>query len=252
MDAVYVSYEVTPEGLKDKLRELISSGVSGINVTIPHKEKIIGLLDEVTPEAAAIGAVNTVLFKGGKSMGYNTDAKGFLLSLKKDLKADPKNKSVLILGAGGAAKAIAYILAKGGTRSILFNDIIPDRARGLADKIKNEFPDCKTDCVESTVSEMEKVVRDVDILINATPVGMAGKEDNPLPVLPALHKDLSVYDIVYNPPETLLLREAKKRGAKGANGLGMLLYQGALSFELFTGKKAPVSVMRAALKKAIK
>jgi len=253
MDAKYVPFEVAPEELdKDKLREFMEKGVSGINVTVPHKQAAWSLVDELSPEAKAIGAVNTVLFKGGRSIGYNTDAKGFMLSLKKDLKVNPKNKSILMIGAGGAAQAISYILAREGARSILFNDSIPGRAEDLASKIKRQFPKCKTGCVESTVSGMRDVIQDMDILINASPVGMKGKGDYPLPVTPVLHKNLAVYDIVYNPPETFLLKEAKKKGAKTANGLGMLLYQGVLSFELFTGRQAPVSVMRAALKKAVK
>jgi len=251
MNAEYVTFEIAPEELEDKFRELSRKGVSGVNVTIPHKQAVLRLVDECSSEAKAIGAVNTVVFKDGRSTGYNTDAEGFLLSLRKDLQLDPKNKSVLMIGSGGAAQAIAYILAKEGSGSLLFNDSIPGRAEDLASKIKSLFPSCKTGCVEGTVPEMKRAVQNIDLLINASPVGMKGKDDHPLPVTSVLHKNLAVYDIVYNPSQTPLLREARTQGAKAANGLGMLLYQGVLSFELFTGRKAPVEAMRAALKKAV-
>lgn len=251
INAVYVSFEVAPGRLKDAVRSLIALGVSGVNVTIPHKQAIIPLLDELSPEAKAIGAVNTVLFKGGRSTGHNTDAEGFLVSLRKDLKVNPKKKSILIFGSGGAAKAIAYVLAREGTASIIFVDMFNQRAKELAVKIGKDFPRSSTRAVPFLKSRIDEEVLNCDVLINASPVGM--KKGDPCIVSPhALHKDLAVYDIVYNPSLTPLLRESKKRKIKAAGGIGMLLYQGVASFELFTGIKAPASVMRAALKRAIK
>lgn len=250
INAVYVPFEVAPEDLKKKVRELMATGVSGINVTIPHKEAIVPLLDTLSAMAKKIGAVNTVIFKNERSRGYNTDAEGFMLSLKKDLKILPKNKAVFVYGAGGAAKAIAYVLANEGVESLTIVDLSEDKAKDLVLKIKKDFPNCKVKSIAFVRSSIDREVLNSDILVNASPVGM--KEDDPCIVSPAaLHKDLAVYDIVYNPPNTPLLREAKKKRLKSAGGIGMLLYQGAASFELFTGRKAPITVMRAALKRAL-
>ncbi len=251
LNAIYVPFEVAPEKLKDALRGLIALGVCGINVTIPHKEAVVSLLDQLSPEAKGIGTANVILVKNGKTQGHNTDGEGFLVSLRKELKVSPKNKSVFIVGAGGAAKAVVYVLAREGAKSVILVDVLHERAKKLALKIAREFPRCNTQSIPYLKSRIDEEALNADILINATPIGMK-KNDPCIVSLKALHKDLSVYDLVYNPSETKLLKEAKKKGLKASNGLGMLLYQGVLSFELFTGKKAPISVMRAALKKAVK
>lgn len=251
INAVYVPFEVPPGRLKDAVRGLVAFGVCGVNVTIPHKQAILPLLDEISPGAKAIGAVNTVIFKSGKSTGYNTDAEGLLISLKKDLNINPGKRTIVVFGAGGAAKAIAHVLAREKASSLTFVDIFNQKAKELALKIGRDFPGCHTKAVPFLKSRIDEEVLNSDILINASPVGM--RKADPCIVSPnALHKDLAVYDIVYNPSATPLLREAKRRGIKAAGGIGMLLYQGVASFELFTGIKAPVAVMRAALKKVIK
>ena len=251
INAAYVPFEVPPEGLKDAVRGLIALGVCGVNVTIPHKQAILPLLNELSPGAKAVGAANTVIFKNGKSTGYNTDAEGFLISLKKDLKINPKKRTIVIFGAGGAAKAIAHVLAREKAASITFVDILNQKAKELALKIGRGFPGCPTKAIPFLKSRIDEEILNSDMLINASPVGM--RRADPCIVSPnALHKDLAVYDIVYNPSVTPLLREAKRRRVKAAGGIGMLLYQGVASFELFTGIKAPVAVMRAALKKVVK
>lgn len=251
MDALYVPFEVAPRDLKAAVRGLRALGISGVNVTIPHKQAVLPLVDELSTEAKGIGAANTIVFRNGKAKAYNTDGEGFIRSLKSELKINPKGRSVLLFGCGGAAKAIAFVLAREGARSISFTDQIEKRARELAAKTKKDFPRCGTKHIPFLRSRIDEEALGSDLLVNASPVGM--HRGDPCIINPkAMHKDLAVYDIVYNPPATPLLKEAKKRGIKASNGLGMLLYQGALSFELFTGRKAPVSVMRAALKKAIK
>lgn len=252
MRAVYVPFEVAPRGLEAAVRGLKALGVSGVNVTIPHKQAVVHLLDELSPEAKGIGAANTVVFsKNGKAKGYNTDGEGFIRSLKTELKIDPRGRSVLLFGCGGAARAIAFVLARGRARSIAFVDQAERRAKDLAAKTKRTFPRCAVKHIPFLKSRIDEEVLDSDLLVNASPVGM--RVGDPCIVNPkALHKDLAVYDIVYSPLTTPLLKEARRRGLKAANGLGMLLYQGVLSFELFTGKKAPVEVMRGALKRAIK
>lgn len=251
INAAYVPFEVKPRELKNAICGLIGLGVCGVNVTIPHKEAVIPLLDELSSEAKGIGAANVVLVKDGKTMGYNTDGEGFLVSLKKELKVIPKNKSIFILGSGGAAKALVYVLASEGAKSITLVDVMNEKAKELALKANKEFPRCQMRSIPYLGSRIDEEALNADILINATPVGM--KKDDPRIVSPdALHKDLVVCDLIYNPVETKLLKEAKKRGLKATNGIGMLLYQGALSFELFTGKKAPISVMLTSLKKVIR
>ncbi|KPK37961.1 MAG: hypothetical protein AMJ78_10730 [Omnitrophica WOR_2 bacterium SM23_29] len=251
INAIYVPFEVEPKRLKEAFCGLIALGICGVNMTIPHKEAVIPLLDELSSHVRDIGAANVVLVKDGKLIGHNTDAEGFLVSLKKDLKVSPKNRTIFVLGAGGAAKAVVYILAREGAKSITLVDVIGERAKELALKTKRQFPRCETKSIPYLESRIDEEVLNADILINATPVGMHKSE--PSIVSPnALHKELVVYDLIYNPTETKLLREARKRNLKATNGIGMLLYQGVLSFELFTGKRAPVSAMLAALKKLIK
>ena len=251
MDAVYIPFEVPPEKLGSAFRSLKALGVSGINVTIPHKQAVLPLVDELSPEVKGIGAANTIVFRKGKARAYNTDGEGFIRSLKNDLKVNPKGRSVLLFGCGGAAKAIAFVLAREGAKSITFVDQIEKRAKELAAKTKKDFPRCGTKHIPFLGPRIDEEVLDSDLLVNASPVGM--HKGDPCIVDPkALHKGLAVYDIVYNPPATPLLKEAKKKGIKASNGLGMLLYQGVLSFEFFTGKKAPVPVMRLALKRAVK
>ncbi len=251
LDARYIPFEISPAELSTAFSGLKGLGARGINVTIPHKQAVLKLLDSVSPEAKGIGAVNTVVFKGGKTKGYNTDGKGFIRSLKSDLKFGPKGKAVFLYGCGGGAQAIAFMLAKEGARSIAFTDLDERRAEALSSKIEKDFRKCAVKHVPFSAALIEREVLGSDLLVNASPVGM--HKGDPCIVNPkALHAKLAVYDIVYNPPVTPLIGEAKKRGLKAANGLGMLLYQGVLSFELFTGKKAPVAVMRGALKKAAK
>ncbi len=248
INSIYVPFEVAPKELEYALHGLIALGVCGVNVTIPHKEAIIPLLDEISPQAKGIGAVNVVLFKDGRATGHNTDGEGFLVSLKKEVKVGPNNKSILILGAGGAARALVYVLAREGAKSISFVDVVGHRAKELSLKANKDFPRCETKSIPYLSSRIDEEVLNADILINATPIGM--KVDDPCIVSPnALHKDLVLCDLIYNPLETKLLKEARKRGLKATNGIGMLLHQGALSFELFTKKEAPISVMRAALRK---
>lgn len=251
MDAVYIPFEVPPEKLKSSFASIKALGFSGINVTIPHKQAVLSLVDELSPEVKGIGAANTIVFRNGKAKAYNTDGEGFIRSLKNDLKIDPKGRSVLLFGCGGAAKAIAFVLAREGARSITFVDQAEKRAKELSAKTKKDFRRCGTKYIPFLGPRIDEEVWDSDLLVNASPMGMH-KADACIVDPKALHKGLAVYDIVYNPPVTPLLKAAKKKGIKASNGLGMLLYQGVLSFEFFTGKKAPVSVMRAALKEAVK
>jgi shikimate dehydrogenase len=248
INAEYKVFEVKPQDLDDFLGKLYKSGIFGLNVTVPYKEAVLKYLQWESPEVKFTGASNTLIVKDKEHCeGWNTDGIGFHRHLTQDLKFDLKEKTVAMLGAGGAAKAIADQCGRQGVRSISIYDTDRARSLSLTEKIHREFPKCKAACA-SSMDELD--IENSDLLINATPVGM--KESDPSPVsAEQFHSRLFVYDLVYNPPETNLLKEAKEKGARVANGLGMLLYQGARSFELWTGKTAPLEIMREALNQGV-
>jgi len=239
LDYVYVPFEVSPKNLKSALYSLKALGISGINVTIPHKENVIPFLDKFGPLVKQVGSVNTIVNSDGKLIGYNTDAPGFL----KDLRSQgfsPKGKTVILFGAGGAGKAVAAALASAGVKKIYITDFAEQKAHAIAKKTSSG--------TFLSFNSWKSKIKESSLLVNATPVGMhPGK---PFVASKELTKGIFVYDLVYN-RRTELGLECKKAGVKYSNGLGMLLYQGALAFEYFTGKKAPVEVMRKALNKQL-
>jgi len=247
--AEYRLFEKKPKELTDFFKKLRSGSIRGVNVTIPYKEEALRYLDELSQEAELIGAVNTILGKSESLIGYNTDGLGFILSLRKEAGIDPQDKKIVIIGAGGVSRAISVHLAREKAANIILSDIIPDKAEKLASHIRKNISRVKVSTVRK--EELNSGVRTADILINATPVGM--KPDDPLPIDPRiLHPRLLVCDLIYNPPKTRLLIEAEKIGAKTLNGLGMLLYQGALAFTIWTGREAPIEIMARALEKELK
>lgn len=251
LDCVYVPFPVDPDLLGKAVEGIRSMGLSGVNVTIPHKSTVIKYLDEVSPEAKLIGAVNTIVNKNGFLTGYNTDAMGFVKSLKLDGGSDPAGKRVMILGAGGAARAVTIQLAVSGIKELTIASPVAEEITSLAETITGSLnipvkgliwdKQAITDCFEET-----------DILINATPLGMHPNTEEMPPVeVGLLAEHTLVCDLIYNPGETLLLRKAAERGLKTLNGIGMLLYQGAIAFELWTGQEPPVEIMRDALQRAL-
>lgn len=247
LNAVYLAFEVRPENLKDAFWGVKALGICGLNITIPHKEACIPFLEEVYPIARIIGAINTIHLKDGRLIGYNTDGRGFIRALKEVLKIKPRGKKFFILGAGGAARAIGFNLVKEGAKEVAFYDVVRSKAENLVIDLRLHFPNCRIELVSSLPKSS---LRDFDCLINATPVGM--KKSDPLVIDPKVfHSRLAVCDLIYNPPQTRLIKIAKQKRLKAMNGLGMLLYQGVIAWELWTGKKAPVAVMRKALEKAV-
>jgi len=243
LDAEYVLFEKTPQDLAGFLLSLGKEGISGINVTVPYKEKVISYLSSLSKEAQLIGAVNTIKVSDTQLEGFNTDGDGFIRHLTEDLKFDLRGKNVAMLGAGGASRAVAVYLAIAKIKSLAVYDVDQAKALALVEHLKNNFQDIEFRVVNS-VNSLN--IRSCALLINATPVGM--KETDPLLVEPdMLHKDLLVYDLIYNPAKTKLLQSAEEARAKVSNGLGMLLHQGARSFELWTGQQAPLAAMRIAL-----
>jgi shikimate dehydrogenase len=248
MDACYVPFAVAPEDLADAIRAVVPLGIRGLNVTVPHKERVLAFLDELSEEARLIGAVNTIEVRKGRLIGHNTDGRGFLRSLREQGGLDPKGKKFLFIGSGGAARAVSFSLALAGAAAIAFRDLDARKASLLANDIEK-----KTAVPAFIIGQkmLREYAADTDCLINATPLGL--RRTDPLPI-PAnlIERSHLVCDLVYNPPETALLKMAKKRGAKRLSGLGMLLYQGVIAFEIWTGEKAPVLVMKNALNRQIR
>lgn len=244
LDYVYVAVKVAPEDLAAALKAIRAMNLIGVNITIPHKETVIPLLDELSPEAKAIGAVNTIVNCGGRLVGDNTDGRGFIKSLTEENRVKLPGKKVLLLGAGGAGRSIGVSLLKNNIKTLYLHDVATPRSASLAVDLRSITTRNKVMQIDQ--AGLQRAVKEADILINATPVGM--KTSDPCVVDPRwLHQKLFIYDIIYN-CETALLKAAKQRKIKCAHGLGMLLNQGALSFELWTGKKAPLAVMKEALK----
>lgn len=251
LNYVYLPFEVAPEELGSAIRSLPALGISGVNITIPHKENVMQYLSGVSNEAMIMGAVNTVSVVDGRLIGYNTDGYGFVASLKKDLKTDLKGKKIMLLGAGGGARAIVSKALMEKVGKVYIGDVAEEKVVKLISDVKRVYPDAEVVPYYLKDDEVKGVLEEIEILINATPVGM--KKDDPLLIKSEwLKKGLMVYDLIYNPFETKLLKTAKKRGCRCCNGLGMLLHQGAKSFEIWTGVKAPVEVMKRALQKAMK
>lgn len=231
----YVAMPVREEALKDAIKGLKALNFAGFNVTVPHKENVIPLLDDIDEEARFIGAVNTVKNEDGRLRGYNTDGRGFMESLR-EAGIEVKGKDIFIVGAGGAARAIGYYLVREASRVCIF-DIDSGKAISLVNALKG---------VRDNVVFVDSLsrIRSSDLIINATPLGL--KEEDPLPVdLRLLSKDQVIYDLIYW--DTTLVREARAIGCRAVNGLGMLLWQGVLAFRIWTGITPPVEIMREVL-----
>ncbi|MDD4179542.1 MAG: shikimate dehydrogenase [Candidatus Margulisbacteria bacterium] len=252
LDYEYIPFEVEPEDLHEAINGLRALHIAGFNVTIPHKEAIVPLLDDVTKLARTIGAVNTVENQEGKLVGYNTDGLGFIESLNEDAEFDPKGKRVVVLGAGGASRGVATMLAEVGANSILLSDIFEDKGNELVEYL-NTLTETKCSFAKPDSESLRDEIEYADLLINTTPLGMHPKiGESPLPKKVKLNKKTLVYDLVYNPSETKLLKTAKAAGCKVVSGLGMLVRQGALAFTVFTGEEPPIETMWQAAKTALR
>lgn len=247
LDYCYIPFEVQPEDLKSAVESIRALNIRGVNITVPHKEAVIKYLDELSKEAKLIGAVNTIENKGGKLIGHNTDGRGFIKSLWDDAKTRVKGKSVLLLGAGGAGKGVAVSCALEGASEIAIANRTVKRADELVGYLKRNFKRTKFSAIPLDGHEIAKGIAGADILINATSIGLKWKGLLPISQKD-LHRDLVIYDLIYNPQITPLLKIAGRAGVKKAvNGLGMLIYQGALAFQIWTGKNPPVDVMKKAV-----
>lgn len=250
LNCVYVPFCVQPADIYKAIEGMKALGIGGANVTVPYKETVIPFLDRLTGDAVACGAVNTITNKNGFLTGHNTDGGGFTRDLVESLGYDPAQGPALVIGAGGSARAVISALAQNGCPAIAVVNRTMERAERLAGALHDAtgialrvFP------WDSENRELVAFSREASLLVNCTPAGMLNSGvDFPLPPgVPG--KGQLAYDLVYNPPRTPFIKRAENNGATVAGGLGMLLYQGALSFETWTGHPAPVEVMRRELLK---
>ena len=250
LDYIYVPFHVKTEELGKAIDGMRGLNIRGLNVTIPHKVSVIPLLDELDPLAEKIGAVNTITNDDGVLKGSNTDASGFLQALL-ERGIEPKGKKVVILGAGGASRAISFILAEKDARLVIVNRLLElDWAEELANRLSTIFHR-EIKALELVEENLTRVLDGADILVNATSVGMSPNiKETPVPSN-LLRPGLVVVDIVYNPIKTRLLREAEEAGAETVSGVDMFVWQGALAFEIWTGVKAPIELMRAEVIKGL-
>ncbi len=249
LDWRYLTIEVPPERLGDAMRGARAFGMRGLNLTIPHKVAVMEHLDAIAPDAAMIGAVNTVRFDNGKLTGENTDGKGFLRGIRQDAGVDPKGKRVVVLGAGGAARAVVTELALAGAAEIEVVNRSVERGAAMVADLR-----AKTGAaIRFTPWEgVHRVDREAGLLVNATSIGLFPDIDAAPPVdLSDASESLLVSDAVFNPPETRLLDAARRRGLPTLDGLSMLVYQGVIGCEIWTGKTPPEDVMKAALRAAL-
>lgn len=248
LDFVYLCFDVNEETLEDAVKGLRTLHVKGFNLTMPNKNKILEYLDELSPAARLIGAVNTVENREGKLIGHNTDGIGFMRAVREQ-DIDVAGKCITLMGIGGAATAICTQAALDGAGRIyvfarMTSKYLP-RMKELIRRLKKETGCEILLCDNEDKDRLKKSLRESVLLVNATSVGMAPDEEGCiLPGKDYLHEGLAVGDIVYNPWETRLLRMAKEAGCKGFNGYAMLLYQGAEAFRIWTGREMPVEVVR--------
>jgi len=244
LDALYESFEVAPRFLAPMLRGLALAGVEGLNVTVPLKEAVLPLLDHIDPDARAIGAVNTIVIRGRRLTGYNTDGLGLKMALQ-ELGWRSRPICAVILGAGGAARAAAWELSRVRGSCVTIANRHLHRAQALARWLKRAHPHA---CIQA-VPLSEVALDEAELLINATTVGMRASDGLPIDAR-SLRREMLVYDLVYH-RQTPLVRAARRRGCVAANGLSMLLYQGAASLRLWLHRAAPIAVMRQALVRTV-
>lgn len=246
LDWAYVPLPVRPDDVEQALKGLAALSFVGVNVTVPHKQAVMRYMDELSDSARITGAVNTIHFQHGKFSGYNTDAIGFLNSLK-EANCDPQGMRVAVLGAGGAARAVVFALARAGADSIIVLNRTAERGAFLVGDLAAAFPNSSLTFEALTPESLAVLDSTVDLVINSTSVGMYPHvEASPWPADVPMPANIIFCDLVYNPLETVFLARARAAGAKTIDGLGMLVHQGAYAFEKWTGQSPSIDVMRQA------
>ncbi|MBP7274778.1 MAG: shikimate dehydrogenase [Kiritimatiellae bacterium] len=248
MDAVYMAWDVAPGRVEAALRGLAALGCGGANVTVPHKEEAFRAMDRLDESARWAGSVNTVVFAPDGLVGHNTDAPGFLRAAREELDWAPAGSRMMVCGAGGAGRAIALFSARGGAGEVILCDTDLARASRVAEELRAAAPAAAVRVLPA--AEAAAAAATCDLIVQATPLGMKESDPSPLPT-EAFRPGQAVFDLVYVRPETPFMAAARRAGGRAANGLGMLLGQGALAFELWTGCAPPTHLMRRALERAV-
>lgn len=234
----YLPFQVTENNLTQAIQGIRALSIKGVNVTFPYKEKVMEFLDKVEESARRIGAVNTIVNNKGILVGYNTDVIGFKKSLQEDAKFTVKKKKAVILGAGGAARAVVYALLEEEIEEICIFNRTLEKAKMIKRNLSSFFPKSSISVFPLEEEDLKDKIEKAHLLVNATSLGIPPRVDNtPLPNEKLFHPDLLVYDLIYHPVRTFFLRQAERAGAKIINGLPMLVYQGIESFYLWTGLK---------------
>ena len=249
MDAIYLAFDVSPERLMDVLGAMKDMGFAGVNLTVPLKEVALRGLSELDDSARLLGAVNTVHFSNEGAIGYNTDGDGFLKAFEEAFGRDIAGSSVCVLGTGGAGRAVALVCARDGASSLLLFDVDVARAGTLANELATQGGGATVEVLDDAAN-LASVAQQADVVIHATPVGMK-EGDVSIVGSDAFRDGQCVFDLIYHVPETVVMKAAAAGGAATANGLGMLLHQGARALEIWTGREAPVATMRTALEEAV-
>lgn len=251
MNCFYAAFAVHPADLGQAIAGMRALGIAGLNVTIPHKEAVMDHLDEVAPSARQVGAVNTIVNRKGKLIGYNTDGWGFISSLEEQ-GVRLVGRRAVILGAGGAARAIAVHLALAGVAGITITNRTPERAEELAALVRETVPEVAVEaCGAGTIQERQALLG-AGLVVNCTPLGMHPEvHGTPLSDLALLPGDCVIYDTIYTPAETRLMAMAQQRGLQVIGGLGMLVHQGACAWEYWFGRRGPIDIMHQAATDAL-
>jgi len=249
LDAEYIALDVPPDNLMERLSNMPAEGFGGVNLTIPLKEVAFHGIEYLDMSAKTLSAVNTVEFSEEGMIGHNTDGFGFLKALEEAFGKGVEEKTVFVLGCGGAGRAVSLMAALNGAERLMLADVDAERVTRLAGEIAEKIPEVE---IVQLTDESEKIglCRESDMVIQASPVGMRSDDPSLLPP-EAFREGQHVFDLIYMYPETAFLSMAKSAGAQIANGLGMLLHQGAKAFEIWTGIKPDVAAMRDALEKVV-
>ncbi|MFH0880002.1 MAG: shikimate dehydrogenase [Lentisphaerota bacterium] len=248
-DAIYLAFDVHPDHLMEVLPAMKKMGFGGVNLTVPLKETAFHGLSRLDATAQSMRAVNTVAMSEDGLTGYNTDGQGFLKAVEEAFGCSVKGKSLFVLGAGGAGRAVALTCTGAGVRSVALADADVERCRKVAQEMDAQFKFTEVQIPE-TQEQRWALAREADLVVQATPVGMKMSDPSPLES-EAFRSGQLAFDLIYMFPQTPFMKAAGQGGAKTANGLGMLLHQGARAFEIWTGVKPPVDVMRKALEKVV-
>lgn len=238
----YAAFDIPSEEIGQAVAGIKALGFRGVNVTIPHKVSVMSYLDEIDEEAQIIGAVNTIVNENGRLIGYNTDGRGYVRSLIEETGINPREQSVLMVGAGGAARGVAVALLRSGVTDLVIANRSKDKAESLIYHLQSAIPGKKLKAIG--LSDVKSTIQNRTLLVQTTSIGMSPNVNESPIAKELLHKNLLISDLIYNPLKTQIQKDGEEIGCRIHSGVGMFIYQGALSFEYWTNRKAPVEEMQ--------